>query len=87
VERCHAALDSIYETLVYLEPTLTLEQILLLPIDRCKWWKSPEWENRYAYRQSDVGRAAHHSSLCARVERLRAKFPDARIPDPTEDDE
>lgn len=80
VERCHAALDSIYEQLMYLEPTLTVDQIRLLPIDECKWRKDPEWENRYAHRQSATGAASYLSSLRARIKQLREAFPDAPIP-------
>lgn len=74
VERCHTALARIYEQLVALEPTLSLEQVLLCPVDECKYWKHPEWEERYEYLQTSEGRQAADTSLAARKERLKAWF-------------
>lgn len=70
VERCHRALDRIYEYLRILEPTLTKEQIALCPIDATKWWKHPEWEGRDAYLQTEEGRAAEAQQLAMREQLL-----------------
>jgi hypothetical protein len=71
VERCHRALDRIYEHLRILEPTLSKEQVALCPIVSTKWWKHPEWEEHDAYLLSESGRSAEVRQLAAREENLK----------------
>jgi len=79
VLRAHAALDRVHRYLVELGPTLTYEQVLLCPIDTCKWRKHPEWEERYEYLQTPEGRKAEETQFKARSKGLRKKFPKARF--------
>lgn len=72
IRRSHAALDRIHRYLLELGPTLTtLEQVLLCPIDNCKWRKHPEWEERYEYLQTSEGKVAEEIQFRTRVERLK----------------
>jgi uncharacterized coiled-coil protein SlyX len=75
VERCHDALDQIYDHLVILESSLPMvEQVLLCPVDLCKWRKHPEWEERYEHGQTEEGKEQRKTQLQARIDRLRAKL-------------
>ena len=79
VERCHRALTRIYKYLRVLEPTLTLEQVMLCPIDATKW-KNPEWEDRDAYLLTEEGKLAEDLQFGARTARLRERYPEAPAP-------
>lgn len=72
VERCHAALDRIYQYLIVLEPSLTVEQANLCLTDACKWRKHPEWEERFSYLQTTEGKEAEARQFQARKKALDA---------------
>lgn len=74
VERCHAVLGMIYDDLCALETTLaSTEQVLLCPVDLCKFWKHPEWEEKSRY-LTEEGRTQADAVHLARVRRLYAWF-------------
>lgn len=48
VARCHAALTEIYSDLCFLETSHeSVEQARLCPTDLTKFWKQPEWQERF----------------------------------------
>jgi len=70
VERSHCMLGMIYDDLILLECTLSMEQVLLCPVDRCKYWKRPEWEEKGVHYASPEGKAAAKQARRVRAEQL-----------------
>lgn len=85
VQRCHFMLGYIYEDLRFLEGSLSMEQILLCPIDLCKYRKYADWEEegRFEHYLSPEGKAEAKAQRHARGEQLlewtKAQGKDARM--------
>ena len=63
------ALGMIYNSLVLLGPSLSAPQLLLCPMDWCKYWKHPEWEQRWVL-STPEDKERTIASLRARTEQL-----------------